>query len=271
MPALERGRPVKHTAKIEPGTSREFTLPLATLEREPHSFDSPEASEWDALPERFLDGIELSSKFIGSAKGQSLEWLEVEYAHVLGGKMIATNNRAIIEYDTGKCDLACTLTVKQVRMIKAFGTAPTHAAMKDALHLKWANGNSLELVQQFRPTDTLNKLFEPFDWEGFTPVDENWRAQVVGHFSFKPIRDNDGLMTIYPDRITGGVFDNRADVELRIETRTDQEVVFEQATFLDVVKVATEIKFVHYGDHSRLLVKGENLRGFAVSRQRVPL
>jgi len=213
--------------------------------------------------------------FIGSAKGRSPKWSKVEYAHVLDGKVIATNNVTIVEHDIGSCDLACALTVKQCRVIKACGATPTHAAvsgdssLERNLDLKWDNGNRLSLSRTRDPSSDLSDLFGYYDWDGFASVDEDWRAQVVGHFSFKPLLGNDGLLTVYPDRIAGGIFDNRPDTELRIETYSGREVAFGQATFLNALKVASEIKFVHEGDHSRLLFKSENVRGIVASRHRV--
>ena len=77
------------------------------------------------------------------------------------------------------------------------------------------------------------------------------------------------MLTIFPDRITGGIFDNRADTELCIETHADREEKFEMGVFLKAVKLATEVKFVHDGDHARLLFRGANVRGIAASRYRV--
>ena len=255
--------------------SRVFNLPLGTSDGDPMHMDAPPTSDWHPLPERFLEGIDFASKFIGTAKGRSAGWRKVEFAHVMSGKVFATNNLLIVEHDIGRCDLTCTLTLKQVRMIKAFGATPTHAVVvgettsERILHFKWADGNRLSLRHSFDPASELSDLFDSYDWEGFAHVDDEWRAQVVGHFSFKPLRDNDGLLTVYPDRITGGIFDNRPDTELLIETHSGREVAFEQATFLKAVKIASGMKFIHDGDHSRLLFKGEHTRGIAASRHRV--
>ncbi|MCB1469589.1 MAG: hypothetical protein KDK08_21145 [Rhizobiaceae bacterium] len=202
---------LKHAKNIVPNVSRVFTLPLETLGGKSLAFDPPVAeSAWHPLPDRFLEGIELVSRFTGSAKGRSPASWKLEFVHVLGGKVIATNNKVVVEYIAGECDLACTLTVKQARMIKAFGQGPTHATIQGEtihdrkLHLKWKNGNRLAFPQPQSPADELKKLFSPYDWDDLSPVEDDWQSQVIGHFSFKPVRDNDGLMSIYPDRITGG-------------------------------------------------------------------
>lgn len=267
---------MKHVAEIEPAIRRTFTLPLELCDGALLTFDEPAApEEWHPLPERFLPAVELASKFIGSSKGQSSGWWKVDYAHLFSGRVIATNNKAAVEIEVGQCHIDLTLTAKQVRMIKAFGAAPSQAAycgttdQDRSLHFGWANGSHLVFERPKPPSLDLGNLFAPYDWTGFEQVEEDWRDQVLGHFSFKPVRGNTGLVSVYPDRITSGIFDNRPDTELRVETGVGREVEFEKAIFLNAVKVAAEKKFVHDGDHSRLLFKGENVRGVVVSRHRV--
>ncbi|MEL6467871.1 MAG: hypothetical protein AAFQ58_23150 [Pseudomonadota bacterium] len=265
---------MKHAPNIAPNVSRDFTLPLEVYGGELLTFELPDlGGEWQPLPEHFLEGISFTSRF--TASGSHYPWW-MQTVHVFGGSIIGTNNRAIVEYSAGEGELECALSVKQVRLIKAIGSRPTQVntparpTADKYLHFKWQNGSRLALSRLMRPEQRLRKLFSRVAWNEFSAVDENWRAQILGHFSFKPIKDNSGLITIYPERVTGGVFDNRADIELPIKTPTEREVVFEQAHLLSVLKVASEIKFIHEGDHSKLLFKADNVRGFLAARQRVP-
>ncbi|WP_432448919.1 hypothetical protein [Aliiroseovarius marinus] len=255
--------------------SRVYRLPLKAFDGELMCFDAPQADNWYLLPERFLEGIDFASRFTGSAPKTSRKKKKpskaeattpINCVHLHDGKTYATDNKLVIEYDTGECDLSFSLSVRQVRLIKAFGTAPSQVSVGETAHFRWENGSSLSLCHSPNRSVDLSQLFDPHDWNDLHSISNDWQAQVIGHFSFKPVRDNDGLMQIYPDRITGGVFDNRPDTELRIETHTAHEVAFEQATLLNAIKIATEIKFVHDGDHSRLLFRGKNVRGIAASR-----
>lgn len=274
---------MKHAAKIEPGISRVFSLPLETFDGKLLHFNAPQADDWYALADRFLDGIAFASRFTGSVPMTSRKKKkpsEVEVTrpihcvHVHDGKAYATDNKLVIEYDVGECKPSFALSVPQVRMIKAFGVAPSKVSVGESVHFRWdseqrEHDRILSLRHSPNRSVDLSQLFDPYDWSDLHSLSDDWRAQVIGHFSFKPIRDNDGLMQIYPDRIAGGIFDHRPDTELRIETHTAREVVFEQAPLLNAVKIATEIKFVHDRDHSRLLYKGKNVRGIAASRYRV--
>lgn len=268
---------MNQVSKIEGAgsVSRVFNLPLETFDSELLQADAPPTDDWHALPDRFLNGIDFASRFTGSAPKKSRKKKKpskaevakpIHCVHCHDGKVYATDNKLVIEYDVGEYDLSFALSVGQVRLIKAFGAAPSLVDVGEALHFRWDNGQSLSLCHSPNRSVDLGQLFDPHDWNDLHRISDDWRAQVIGHFSFKPVRNNDGLMQIYPDRITGGVFDNRPDTELRIETHTAREVVFEQATLLNAVKIATEIKFVHDGDHSRLLFRGENVRGIAASR-----
>lgn len=268
---------VNQWREIEDGgdVSRVFNLPLETFDGELLHSDVPPTGNWHALPDGFLNGIDFASRFTGSSPKASRKKKKpseadfarpIHYVHFHEGKVYATDNKLVIEYDAGECDLSFALSVGQVRLIKAFGVAPSQADVGEAVHFKWDNGQRLSLSHSPNRSVDLGQLFGPHDWNDLHCISDDWQAQVIGHFSFKPVRNNDGLMQLYPDRITGGVFDNRPDTELSIETHTAREVVFEQATLLKAVKIATEIKFVHEGEHSRLLFRGENVRGIAASR-----
>lgn len=255
---------MNQVAKIEKSSSagRIYNLPLESWSGELLSYEPPcTETEWHALPERFLDGLIFASRFAGREKTY------VDYLQVLGSKVYATDNITLVEYDMG-AETAPYLshTAMQVAKIKAFGDCPTHAsADAERQHLKWANGNhlafALENLTYPNKVEEFDALFDAEEWNNFQKVDAGWRDQIIGHFSFKPMRDNDGLMYFTPDRIVGGVFDDRPDTQLTIETYTRGEVTFEQAQFLRVLKIAKEIRFVHEKDHARLLFKAENVRG----------
>lgn len=249
---------MKHELSIEPSVSRTFSLPLQAFGSKLVTFSLPHADKWHALPARFLDGIDFASRLLGSK------------VYVADGKALTTNNKVAIEYDMAvECPVDLSLTVKEVRAIKAFGSSPSRASVLDKQQFKWANGSSLALSSSSRRDDAIIKLLDSHDWRDLHAVNEQWRAQIIGHFSFKAIRGESDLLTLFPDRIVGGIFYGRPHTELRIETHTERQVVFEKAVLLKALKVATEIKFIHDGDHCRLLFRGENLRGVAASQQRV--
>lgn len=262
---------VNQFREIEDGgdVSRVYRLPLEHLPV--GSEDDPPARDpkWYNLPEGFLSGVTLASKYVGS-RPSFPERQFITHVHVEGGKAYATDNKLAVEIDMGAdCPLALTLSVKQVRAIKAFVTAPSHAGVCGRQNFKWPDGRRLAIPKLSDGGGRVRAMFDRFDWNDFHAVDPAWRAQIVGHFSFKPLRENDGLLTVFPDRITGGIFDNRADTELLIETHAGREEQFEMGVFLNAVKLATEVRFVHDGDHARLLFRGANVRGIAVSRYRV--
>lgn len=249
--------------------SRVYRLPLAHLPVGNENDPSAREPEWYDLPEGFLSGVTLASKYVGS-RPSFPEQQFITRVHIEGGKAYATDNKLAVEIDMGgDCPLALTLSVKQVRAINAFGTAPSHAGVCERQNFRWPDGRRLALPKLSDGGGRVRAMFDRFDWNDFHAVDPSWRAQIVGHFAFKPMRENDGLLTVLPDRIIGGIFDSRADTELSIETHTDREEQFEMGVFLNAVKLATEIKFVLDGDHARLLFRGANVRGIAAPRYRV--
>lgn len=265
---------MKHSANIEPVVSRSFDLPLETLRKDIEGFDETRDcelvayslptsdGEWHPLPEKFLDGIDFASRLTGS---------EVVVAD---GKAYASDNLIAVEYDIGDaCPFKLTLRAEDVRAVKAFGTSPSHAFWSggylEPQQFMWSNGGRLQIPDRTLGKDIATRvraLLDGFGWNDLHEVDAAWRAQIAGHFAFKTVRNEEGLLRIRPGRIAGGVFDNRPDTELIIETFTDREVQFTKAIFFRVLKVATSIKFVYDGDRTWMLFRGENVRGVAASR-----
>jgi hypothetical protein len=257
---------VKHSPDIQARVSRAYTLPLETLDGTLMTFDLPSAGvEWHALPEQFLSSIDFVSRHLDST------------VYVSKGKTFAAiNGTMAVEHDAGEaCPFDLVLTPKEVRAIKSFGSAPTHAFAGafpgTRQEFRWASGGRLSLPfagASSSKAEQIAALLDSFDWNHLHEVDAIWRGQVAGHFSFKPVRGESGHLWIHPDRIVSGIFDNRPDTELPIETFADRKVVFERTVFLSVLKVATAIKFV-YGDQTHLLFRGENLRGVAIGLREV--
>ena len=272
---------LKHSANIEPVVSRSFDLPLETLRKDIEGLDeTPERElltfslptfdgEWHPLPERFLDGIDFASNFVGSE--HSFWGGKFCYVHVAGSKVYATSNTEMVEYDMGEaCALNFELPAKQVQVIRSFGVSPSHVAVGEGFGFRWSGGQRLTMpLYTAYLADTLRQFLDGFDWSDLHDVNETWRKRIAGHFAFKTMRDQEGRLYVRPGQIAGGVFDNRPDTKLPIDTFTDREVQFPKAVFLKVVKVATSIKFVYDGDHSRLLFRGENVRGVAAARHKV--
>jgi hypothetical protein len=255
---------VNQVAKIEKSLGRVFCPPHVPSCDPPREIVPPTDTDWVALPERFLDGITFASRFSGSSANQAFRFEIVGSVHCSNGKAYGTDNRTIVEFDMGTAP-ALYLTPKQIARIAQFG-APTHmSGERHCLNFKWANGNMLTVRGQVieNKSDKFCELFDAHDWDGFRKMDADWRDQIVGHFSYKPNRDNDGLIHFASDRIVGGRTDNHPDTQLTIETYVEQDVTFEQKQLLRALKVAKEFKFVH-GDASYFLFKAENVRGFVV-------
>lgn len=257
---------MKHSPDIHARVSRAYSLPLETFGGTLMTFDLPSAEvEWHALPEQFLPSIDFVSRHLDST------------VYVSNGKTFAANNATMaVEHNAGEaCPFGLVLTPKEVRTVKSFGSAPSHA-FAGALpgtrqEFRWANGSRLSLPYSdpsSSKAEQIAALLDGFDWNNLHEVDSIWRGQVAGHFSFKPVRGESGHLWIHPDRIVSGIFDSRPDTELSIETFADRKVVFERKVFLSVLKVATAIKFV-YGDQTHLLFRGENIRGVAIGLREV--
>lgn len=133
---------MKHVANIEPGVSRSFDLPLEKCDGELLTYSLPAFDcDWHPLSERFLDGVDFASRLTGAE------------VIVSDGSVYATDNLIAVEYDIGEtCPFKLTLGSKEVRAIKAFGSAPSHAywsgVFRKPQKFMWSNGSRLKLAHR---------------------------------------------------------------------------------------------------------------------------
>lgn len=272
-------------AQIERTTAsgRSFRLPLEMYQGQLVEAEMPRVEvNWSALPDCYLDGIDFASRFLGTGKGRSKSYGHVELVHVDGSKIYGGDNLTLVEYVIGGNFPYHAHTSKDVRILKGLGS-PTHLSLDTPQekapdsgeinrfeHFKSANGNRLSRLSPDLYFESYPKqfdaLFDGHDWSEMSEITDDWRAQVVGAFSSKPISGNDGLLHFTSDSIVGGIFDNRPDIELRIETFAKGAACFEQSQFLRMIKVAQKIKFVHSQDQVRVLFTFENGRGIVAGR-----
>ncbi|MFT4784262.1 MAG: hypothetical protein ACI9IV_002005, partial [Paracoccaceae bacterium] len=249
---------MNQVAKIEKSLGRMFCPTHSTIGDELHEIKLPASrTKWVELPKRFIDGITFASRFTGNAKGYTVDRAYIERVNGAHGTVYASDNRTVVEYNIGS-SRAFTITPKRIALLKSFGDAPSHmSAEENHLRFKWSSGNFLTFGNALTPTDELTRkigvLFDAHDWNDFRKMDSTWRDQIVGHFSYKLDRDNDGLIHFAPDRIVGGRSDYRPDTQLSIETHVGKDVTFEQKQLLRAFKVAEEFKFAHGEDASYFL------------------
>jgi len=257
---------VNQVAKIEKSLGRVFCPPHSIFVDELREIVPPTDTDWQALPERFLDGITFVSRFTGNAN-HIPERGYVERVHCSGGKAYATDGQSLVEYGMGASP-SFSIQPAKIALLKSFGDAPTHIGVEgNRQQYKWASGNYLTTATGFEDGKVVEKfiqVFDAHDWDDFRKMDSAWRDQIVGHFSYKLARDNDGMIHFAPDRIVGGRFDNHPDTQLSIETYVEKNVTFEQKQLLRALKVAEEFKFVHGDDASHFLFKAENVRGMVI-------
>ena len=262
---------VNQVAKIEETASKAYSLPFAHRSDDFLKIMPPAAdTEWHSLP-FILDGITFAARFIGSSKMWGSHRAYLDYVHVVGGKVFATDGKCLVERSVGDCPDFSILPA-QIAQIRAFGDDPSDVNLDNHLMLKWPNGNFL--VTRFRTfPDLVEKVtphFAAHDWNDFVKMDPDWRDQVIGHFSYKLARStvvgghNEGRIHFTPDRIVGGPSDRQPDRQLRIVTHAQSDVTFTQMQLLRALKVADEFKFVHGPDVSHFLFKAANVRGVIV-------
>lgn len=255
---------MNQVAKIEGLTGQAYRLPFAHRS-DPFTFTPPAAdTEWHPLPD-ILDGITFATRFTGSSKGYGEDRAHLDHVHVARGKVFAADTKCLVEYDVGECPDFSILPVR-VAQIKAFGEAPSHVSLDQRLKLKWSNGNTL--ITRFRTfsrkIDAFEKLLAAHEWDDFVTMDPDWRDQIIGQFSYKPARENEGLIHFTPDRIVGGPEDKRPTTQLPTVTHAQADVTFHQMQLLRALKVADALKFVHGDGVSHFLFKAENVRGIMV-------
>ena len=269
---------MKHAA-ISQDVSRQFDLPFAWLYGEQLTFELPaESLNWHRLPDRFLEGIELLAKFAGKVKdlpgGQFADRRQVQegeyifFVHVRGAKALATDNATLIEFDLGSsAHLDFSLNAKHIRALKAFGTSPESCG--DTSHFgiafKWPSGNIVTLKNRHRFQKPRTDYLDQWGWDNFHAVSDHWRNQIIGHFSFRPTAGETGILHITPSGFSSGLLDNDPAQKLSVPTHCQVNLQFQKKRFLDVIKVASEIKFVHEDDRDLLLFKGERIRGVATA------
>lgn len=256
---------MKHSPDIQAKVSRAYSLRLA-----PSAFDLPEiAVDWPALPERFFEGIDFASRHVGNNPSSPNEEF-IRFVHVADGKAYATDNIFAVEYDLGEQRThSYSLAVKGVRLLKAFGSPPSHGSVGPRPLFRWTDGRALSLAQGRSDDGKIKAILDKWQVDDLHEVDAIWRGQIVGHFSFNPVPGDDGLLEVVHDRIACGVFDGQSNTELRIETYSDRPLVFSKGPFLAAIKVATAIKYVHRGKHTCLVFRADNVRGVVASRHRV--
>lgn len=271
---------VNQVAKIEAMTGGTYSLPFAPRSADFLAITQPAAdTEWQPLPD-ILDGITFATRYVGDSKAHG-HWRDyLDHVHIARGKVFATDGICLVEYDVGECPDFSVLPLR-VAQIKAFGASPSHVSFDSRLKLKWSNGNIL--ITQFRTypkiIDKMARVLGEHDWDGFVPMDPDWRDQIIGQFSYKPAPPkaetggtNEGFIHFAPDRIVGGPYDHKPSIQLRIVTHAQADVTFRQKHLLRVLKIADEFKFAHGEGVSYFLFKAPKLRGVvALNRPAEPI
>lgn len=257
-------------ADIEPAVSRTYNLPLV----EDCSF-LPEAprfkdNKWKPLPERFLAGIEFASRFT-AVPVDGPQTYYIAAIHVSGKRATTTDGKTLVEFDLGgavPCDMS--LTVQEMRVLRAFGTSPSHVSKLSGtdsrLHFRWVTGASLALKPTgYTAPPAVRSLVAKLEWSGMTPVDALWRGQIVGQFSVKPDRDQTDLLYVHPDRIESSAYGSQSQVRLPLTTHSPVYTVYDRPQIIRAIKIAEQVKFVERPEGTFFQFSAENIRGVVSS------
>jgi hypothetical protein len=100
--------------------------------------------DWEAVPDRFLPALDAAKRFIGQTAKYRVEG-QVAFLH--RGKVYATNNQVVLEFDLGPNSLAdAALTTKDIATPIALGPPSEMRATPDVTEFRWADGSTFLLV-----------------------------------------------------------------------------------------------------------------------------
>lgn len=159
--------------------------------------------EWKAVPDSFLPALVAAKRFIGQTASYRIEG-HVAFLH--DGKVYATNNQVVLEFDLGPNDLPPTaFTPKDIATLAAFGPPSGMQADADATVLRWADGSTFLLrhadhsdpsrYARYRaskysdvpsPVEVAGML-ETMWAEPTFDVTDDWRAKVLATFGRQSI------------------------------------------------------------------------------------
>ncbi len=114
--------------------------PIAT----PVVVPTDENDNWKAVPVDFLPALAAAKKFTGQTASYRLEG-QVAFLH--SGKVYATNNQVVIEFDIGPNDLeAAAFTPKDIATLIAFGPPSEMRVSIDTTEFRWADRSTFLMV-----------------------------------------------------------------------------------------------------------------------------
>lgn len=227
--------------------------PIAT----PIGLPSEDHDDWKAVPDGFLPALVAAKRFLSSNASYRVE-AHVAFLH--HGKLYATNNQVVLEFDLGPNDLAAAaFTPKDIATLVAFGPPSEMRADADSTKFRWADGSTFLIVHADetdpsryarRRSSKSSDVPSPVEvaamlgtmWaEPTLDVTDEWRKTVLATFGQQSI----SVLNLKKTHATAEVYDKDGlaatiGVDLGIAV---PEVSVSCAHFLDVLKFADALGF----------------------------
>lgn len=227
--------------------------PIAT----PIGLPSEYPDDWKTVPDSFLPALVAAKRFIGQTASYRIEG-QVAFLH--HGKLYATNNQVVLEFDLGPNDLpVAAFAPKDIAVIAAFGPPSGMQADADATVLRWADGSTFLLRHADesdpsryarRRSNKASDVPSPVEvaamlgtmWaEPNLDVTDDWRETALATFGQQSI----GVLHLKKTHATAEVYDKDG---LAATIAVDLGVAVPEASvscrdFLEVLKFADAIGF----------------------------
>lgn len=110
----------------------------------PIGLPSEDHDDWKAVPDGFLPALAMAKRFLSPNASYRIEG-HVAFLH--HGKLYATNNQVVLEFDLGPNDLsAAAFTPKDIATLAAFGPPSEMRADADSTKFRWADRSTFLIV-----------------------------------------------------------------------------------------------------------------------------
>ncbi len=223
----------------------------------PIGLPSEEHDDWKSVPDGFLPALVTAKRFLAPNASYRIEG-HVAFLH--HGKLYATNNQVVLEFDLGPNELAAAaFAPKDIATLAAFGPPSEMRADADTTEFRWADKSTFLIVHADgsdpsryarrrsnkssdvpSPVEVAGTLESMWAEPSFDVTDE-WRQTVLATFGQQSI----GILHFKKTHATAEVHDKDG---LTATIGVDLGVTVPEASlscrdFLDVLKFADAIGF----------------------------
>lgn len=217
--------------------------------------------DWCDLPVGIMAALKTASRFVSPEPVKpNVPTItdHKKYVHFYSGRLLATNNLNLVEFNLGPCSLADTaLLPSEIKLLASFGSDPTHATISgDRIAFRFRDGETCEIQQCSFPDRYTPFLNEHWRMGESAIETAPWASAFTGQFSVQAAA---GTLKLTEDGVSSfevGI-ENQTSTVLNFRTGAPNDRYFGSWQLVQAVKIANKIDFsARHASYTHALGRG---------------